>query len=187
MTLGLINVAGESGMSDANQRAGSDFMRSTGVQAVYFVRLELPANDGGERPDEIGYARVHKQTRGIDLKVFAFEMETLPVSANTFVRPFAAHAKVRLGFYYPERCDLVWAWAGRGFDSPPLRPPFGIGDGFEDASWRSGDEDLRQDSVVVGSESCGCHFDSSYFDLSNIGTAPSTPLRTAPSTALRAG
>jgi hypothetical protein len=78
---------------------------------MYFVRLELPANYGGERPDEIGNARVDKQTWGIDLKVFAFEVETLPVSPNTFVRPFATNAKVRLGFYYPERSDLVWAGA----------------------------------------------------------------------------
>jgi hypothetical protein len=158
MTLRLINVPGKPGMANANQRSRADFMRTSGMQSVYFMRLELPANHGGERADEIGDASVNQQTRRINLKVFAFEMEALPVATNTFVRPFAAHAEVRVGFYYLERSDLMWPRRGRRFDSPPFRALFGVGNGFENAAWRSGYEDLRQHCVVVGSESCGCHF-----------------------------
>jgi hypothetical protein len=82
----------------------------------------------------------------------------LTAATNTFVRPFTAHAKVRVGFYYLERSDLMWLRRGRRFDSPPFRALFGVGNGFENAAWRSGYEDLRQHCVVVGSESCGCHF-----------------------------
>src|SRR6185312_8499801 len=91
MTLGLINVAGEPGMANANQRSGADFMRSSGVQSMNFVRFELPANHGGEGTDEIGDASVDQQARRINLKVFAFKMKMLAIATNTFVRPFSAH------------------------------------------------------------------------------------------------
>jgi hypothetical protein len=182
MTLRLINVPGEPGMANANQRSRADFMRTTGMQSVYFVRLELPANHGNERADEIGDASVNQQARRIDLKVFAFEMEALPVATNTFVRPFAAHAEVRVGFYYMESSDLMWPRRGRRFDSPPLRPLFGVGNGLEDAAGRSGDEYLRQHCVVVGGESCGCHFsapDVSRFTFFGEGLQPSEHQRPA--------
>src|SRR5579872_643858 len=158
VTLSLVEVPSEPGVPNPNQRSRADFMRSSGVQAVNFVRLELPANHGCKRAHEISDASVDQQTRRINLKVFAFKMEVLAVSANTFVRPFAADAKIRVGFDHSKRGHLVRPWAGGCLDSPPLRALFGIGNGFEDASWRSGDENLRQDRIVIWSESCSCHF-----------------------------
>src|SRR5438876_12201091 len=43
------------------------------------------------------------------------------------------------------------------FQSPPLRSLFGVGYGFEDAGWRSGDKYLRQDRVLIRSDLRCCH------------------------------
>src|SRR5437667_8771762 len=43
------------------------------------------------------------------------------------------------------------------FQSPPLRSLCGVGYGFEDAGWRSGDKYLRQDRVLIRSDLRCCH------------------------------
>src|SRR5581483_10861383 len=97
--------------------------------------------------DEIRLARVNQQSRRFDLQIFAFHVKWLPSRTNAFVRPLATWAQIRSRAGYMKVA----------FHSPPLRALVDVGDGFEDARWRSRDEDLRQDRVMIGSQVCSRH------------------------------
>ena len=83
MTLRLIKVAGESGVTDAHHRASADAVRAAAVQAVDFVRLQFPAHDGGNVLGEIRRTRVHEQARRIDLEILALQTKGPAVVSGT--------------------------------------------------------------------------------------------------------
>src|SRR5437764_1660306 len=135
VTLRLIKVAGESGMTNAHHSSRADFVRGASMQTANFVRLEFPANDGGERADEIGDASVNQQSRRVDLEVLALEAKLFAIVSDAGFIPFSAGTKIGMTIRNVEEA----------FHSPPLRALLEIGDRFEDAAWRSWNEDLRQD------------------------------------------
>src|SRR5262249_25461269 len=69
------------------------------------------------------------------------------IRSNAFIRPLASDPKIRLGVEGPKYALL----------SPPLNELLGISNGFKDPIWRSCDEHLRQDRVVVRCELSCCH------------------------------
>src|SRR3954467_5182891 len=134
-------------MADAHHSSRADFVRGASMQTANFVRLEFPANDGGERADEIGDASVNQQSRRVDLEGLALEAKLFAIVSDAGFIPFSAGTKIGITIRNAEEA----------FHSPPLRALLEIGDRFEDASWRSCNEDLRQDGIRILSESCGCH------------------------------
>jgi len=135
-------------MTDAHHRASADAVRAAAVQAVDFVRLQFPAHDGGNVLGEIRRTRVIVQARMIELEILDLQTKgPAAVSGPDFI-PLAARTKIGVGISDVEE----------SFHSPPLRAMPEVRNGFEDANWRSCDEDLRQDCVSIGSESCRSHF-----------------------------
>src|SRR4051794_28617659 len=135
-------------MTDSHHRAGADSMGTAAMQAAQFVRLEFPAHDGGNVLCKIRRARMHQQAWRINLEILALDPKRPAVVSGTDFIPFAAGTKIGVRISDVEEAFL----------SPPLRALLEVGDGFEDANWRSCDEDLRQNCVGILSESCGCHF-----------------------------
>src|SRR5215469_9290451 len=127
------------------------------MQATNFARFQLPTHDGFELTHEIGMARVHEQTRRINLKILSFEVKTLVLTTNSLVSPFAADPQIRSGGGHAEGDRGREFRRTRGFDSPPLRPLLGIGNRLKNASRWGCDEDLRQNRVVIGSDACSGH------------------------------
>src|SRR5690348_616718 len=122
-------------------------MCAASVELANILGLEFPADDGVEWAHEVGLPRVNEKARRFDLDVLAFHVEGLAGRTNAFMRPLAAGTEV----------------GGRANDvkvslhAPPLRALVHVSDCFEHSSRRSGDEYLRQDRVLIGSELCSCH------------------------------
>src|SRR3954464_834156 len=91
---------------------------------------------------------MHEQARGGALQKLALDAKRPAIVRGTDFRPFAAGTKIGVAISDVEEAFL----------SPPLRALLEVGDGFEDANWRSCDEDLPQNRVGILCESCGCHF-----------------------------
>src|SRR3954469_3306249 len=144
-------------MADAHHSSRADFVRGASMQTANFARLEFPANDGGERADEIGDASVNQQSRRIDLEVLALEAKLFAIASDAGFIPFSAGTKI----------EMTIRNVKEAFHSPPLRALLEVRDRFEDASWRSCNEDLRQDCIGILSESCGCHISAP--DVSGFG------------------
>src|SRR5205823_6587648 len=92
--LGLFEMARETGMTDSHHCAGADAVRAAAVQAMHFVRLEFPADDGGNVLCEIRRASVHEQARRIDLEILALGAKRPAVVSRTDFIPFAARAQI---------------------------------------------------------------------------------------------
>src|SRR5438270_7667351 len=135
-------------MPNSHQRARAHPMRTAGMQSMNLVRFELPADNRLEIPDEVCNTRVYEQSWRIHFQILAFHVELLATRTEAIVRPLAAGTKVR------GRVDHVEI----AFHTPPLRALLHIGNGFEDAGWRSRNKYLRQDRVLIRSNvRCCCH------------------------------
>lgn len=143
----LVGMASKAGVFHANQRAGANTVRAAGMEFANVLRFELPADDSVEWADEIRLSRVDEQARRFDFEILAFHVEGLAGWTYSFVRPLAAGSQIRR-----RTGDMKVA-----FHAPPLCALVDVSDGFEDAGRRSGNEDLRQDCVLVGSKLCSGH------------------------------
>src|SRR5579864_5292780 len=181
VTFGLIGMSYKTRVTDSHQRSRTHTMRAALMQSVHITGLQLPAHHGLEIADEVGDPRVYEQTRWIYFQILAFQMKPVAVAGYALVRPLAADAQVRARVNYAERCHAGSGWICRSH-SPPLCPLFGIGDGFEDASGRSGNENFRHDCVVIWSDACGCHSVSrdDSFAFSGLWLAPRKGAATKP-------
>src|SRR5437899_1388728 len=126
---GLLHVAGKTGMPNLDQRACTDSVCAAAVEPVNIARFEFPAYDSLELPHPISPPSLHQQSWAINFDVLAFDVKRRAAWPDALIRPLAANAQVGFGFDHPEYVFL----------SPPLHELFGIGNGFEDASWRSRD------------------------------------------------
>ena len=146
---GLIWMSSKAGMSHAHQSASAHLMSTARMELANILSFEFPAHDRVKGADEIGLARVDQQARGFDLQILAFHVKRLASRANSLMRPLPARAEIggRAG-------DMKVA-----FHAPPLRALVDVSDCLEDTGWRSSNEYLCHDRVLIGSDLCSCHID----------------------------
>ncbi len=167
VALGLLQIAGKSFLANFDQRAGSDAVRSEMLQAVNVTRLELTSHRGLQQVRETWVPGINKQARRIDLQILAVHAERFAISADAGAGPFAAGAKIGLVLHHAIQTLLT----------PPLRHLLGVSKGLKDAVWRSRDEDLRHDRVIVGSD-LSCRHSQWVFKIGGRGRPPHTISRT---------
>src|SRR5579864_3466776 len=176
VTLCLFRMSCETGVTHSHQRSRAHTMRTAAVQSMDVLGLKFPAHHSPEIPDEVSRPRVNEQAWRIYFDILAFQMEFVAIAGDSLVRPLAADAQVRARVNYAERCHAGSGWICRT-QSPPLCPLFGIGDGFEDASGRSGNENLRHDRVLVRCDACGCHSASPIDRLATLSLSRAPSVR----------
>src|SRR5580704_5163043 len=80
---GRFGSAGESFMTQFHERSGALLLRSSGMQGVNILRLEIPVDDGLERPHVAGDPGVDQPARRIDFEIFAVDAKTGAIGAQT--------------------------------------------------------------------------------------------------------
>src|SRR5438477_3476216 len=154
-------MTSKSGMTDLQQRASPNPVRTAAVQPVHLTRLEFPADSSFKVPHEIGNPRMHQQPWRIYFEVLTFHMKLVVIAGDAFICPLTPDAQIG-GAVNHAKWHRAWLGRNAGLHSPPLRSLFRIGDRLEDPSWRSRNENLRQDRIVIWIELGGCAVDDAF-------------------------
>jgi len=139
VTLAGFDVAGESGVTDANSSTGANFCGAATLQSVHLLWRKLPTDHGFGQLLVTGIPGVDEQTWRVDLKILASDAELFAVVADAAAEPLASNAHV--GFSLGEAIEALLA--------PPLRGLRRIADRLKDAGRWSGNEDFYFYGIVA--------------------------------------
>src|SRR5205809_7546318 len=115
------------------------------LQTVDIAGLEVATHRCLHEMVEARILGIDEQPRPVYFYIFAVHRERFAIRTDTAARPLASDPKI--SFIFGDTVHTLLA--------PPLRHLLRISKGLKNAVWRSGDEDLRQNHVVVESD-LGC-------------------------------